>query len=151
MNLVFETGPIFNAVACNNVSSWRECKTPFTFEYKVNGVPFVHKHGKSSQCGYASESEAAAAAADLIFMLPDLLEKCVWVVHRNADMNAGDGPMIIDKIFRNPKDAHDYIMSRTGVQGRAVSNDRRFGVNINGELYGGYEYTDHTIRAVELN
>ena len=42
----------------------------------------------------------------------------VYATYRNADMTEGKGPMVMDKIFLDERDAHDYINQQDGVMGR---------------------------------
>lgn len=42
----------------------------------------------------------------------------VWATWRNSDMTEGKGPMVMDKIFMEQKDAHEYIDGQEGVFGR---------------------------------
>ena len=34
---------------------------------------------------------------------------------KNADMMEGRGPMIYDKVFRDPRKAHNYIINQPGI------------------------------------
>ena len=52
----------------------------------------------------------------------------VYVTRRNADINAGSGPMVLDKIFLLKKSAIAYIDSQPGVQGRRAKwSDQKHG------------------------
>lgn len=42
----------------------------------------------------------------------------VYATYRNSDMTEGRGPMVMDKVFIDEKDATDYINQQDGVMGR---------------------------------
>lgn len=42
----------------------------------------------------------------------------VWGTYRNSDMTEGKGSMVLDKIFTEERDAHEYINGQEGVFGR---------------------------------
>lgn len=42
----------------------------------------------------------------------------VWATYKNEDMTEGKGPMVMDKVFLEEKDAHEYINQQPGIGGR---------------------------------
>jgi hypothetical protein len=42
----------------------------------------------------------------------------VYATYRNSDMNEGRGPMVMDKVFTEERDAQEYINQQPGVFGR---------------------------------
>lgn len=42
----------------------------------------------------------------------------VWGAYKNADMTEGRGPLLLDKVFKEERDAHEYINGQSGVFGR---------------------------------
>lgn len=46
----------------------------------------------------------------------------VWATWRNSDMTEGKGPMVMDKVFMEEKDAHEYIDAQQGVFGRTAEH-----------------------------
>lgn len=42
----------------------------------------------------------------------------VWATYRNLDMTEGKGPMVLDKVFMEERDAHEYVDGQEGVMGR---------------------------------
>lgn len=45
----------------------------------------------------------------------------VWATYKNADMTEGKGPMVMDKVFLERKDADEYLLQQEGVFGRRPS------------------------------
>lgn len=46
----------------------------------------------------------------------------VWATYKNADMIEGKGPMVMDKVFLEEKDAHEYVDGQEGVFGRRAEH-----------------------------
>lgn len=124
----------------------KENKTPYTFLVNIGDFQCLPMTGIAHTCGFATIKEAEAFLKSFVASLKGK----VAVVTRNDDFTEGRGPMRVHKVFKNPNDAHHYVMKQGGIYGSPQRCQLSFGVNVNGELYGSIDYNGYDIDLMEL-
>ena len=141
---------VFDATKSDNYASYSnvKCTLPYTFLVSIGDFIMSPYDQFKHQCGFATINEAENFKEKFIksFQISDY----VALVNKNVDLTSGNGPMLPIKIFKNPDNAHHYIMASKGIYGSKQHHNIHFGVNINGELYCIISYNGYEIKLIKL-
>lgn len=124
-----------------------KCSNPFTFQ-----IRFGNFIASPNDLGYPHGYESVEAAESMAEFIKNELssDEFVALVLRNGDFTEGNGPMIPEKIFKNPDHAHGYVMCNDGIYGSNQYRQIFYGVSIKGTLYCFISYNGYKIKIMEV-
>lgn len=82
---------------------------PWTFFIVVEGFIFTPKHLDYPKCGFSHRREADLARQFLLKRIEKHFENGVWISKINTDNIEGRGSMIVEKVFKDPKNAYAFM------------------------------------------